>query len=119
MSSTPWLLLLLLMSFRTVAVSHLMPKFPLCSVQDVFSVFLCKRFELVRHDTPQSVANTTTQYTDSTPAILHLEYFAGVPAFRLHLGQTLEMFYHFGLQHIPVCNSLYTERICSNRSFLG
>ena len=66
-----WLLLLLLMSFRTVAVSHLMPKFPLCSVQDVFSIFLCKRFELVRHDTPQSVVNTTTQYMDSTPAILH------------------------------------------------
>ena len=112
----------LLYVFNTLALAvafDLMPKFPLCSVQDVFSVFLCKRFELVRHDTPQSVANTTTQYTDSTPAILHLEYFAGVPAFRLHLGQTLEMFYHFGLQHIPVCNSLYTERICSNRSFLG
>ena len=27
--------------------------------------------------------------------------------------------YSMGLQHIPVCNSLYTERICSNRSFLG
>ena len=86
---------------------------------DVFSIFLCKCFELVRHDTPQSAVNTTTQYMDSTPAIPHPEYFAGVPAFRLHLGQTLEMFYHFWLQHIPVYNSLYTERICSNRSFLG
>ena len=47
---------------------------------------------------PQMGPHSPVSYTH-----LHLEYFAGVPAFCPHLSQTLEMFYHFRLQYIPAC----------------